>query len=327
MKPDSEQIREFLIQLAEKDWVKRTSRRSWPRFAFHYTDITNAISILQDDVIYSRQYAENLGKLVTSSGSTKILSATHSDIKNCVRFYFRPRTPTQYWAEGIRSKTSLKASNFPDAHCPVPIFFLFDLTGILVRDDSWFSDGNLRSRQAKRFSEAKELEMLPWQKIYHDRSYDPKYEDIAFHRSAEIAVPNSLDLSSLRYVFCRSEAEKETLLYLLSPHSRNKYKDKIVATSRTNLFFRQHTFIQTARLSPSSADFDFSPETKSDGPFSLRVELEIGSRSGQLEKAEFMADKKLLVPFRTPFSNYIIRVYLDEHLVYANRFEEFDIPF
>ena len=162
LKPDSDQIRNVLRALAQKDWIKRSERRWWPYCVLHYTDIRNAVDILKEGYIYSRTHAEESGRLQVSSGSSAVLDGTSSDVKSCVRLYFRPKTPTQYYAEGIYSRASLSRSNYPDAHCPVPVFFLFDSTQILTRQDSRFSDGNLGASRSRIFSTTNDLESLPW---------------------------------------------------------------------------------------------------------------------------------------------------------------------
>lgn len=329
LKPDANRIREFLFNLAQQDWVKRTERRWWPKFVFHYTDIRNATRILQEGYLYSRKYLEDTNRLVVSSGSTAILAGTNTIIKDCVRLYFRPKTPTQYHAEGIRSQTTLATSKFPDAHCPVPIFFLFDAAEILTRDDCYFSDGGLGSHKHQILSKATELEQLPWNKIYHTGSYSKAEEfDIAFRRNAEAIVPGSLDLNALCYVYCRSNAERETLLHLLSPYLRSRYQDKIVATTRSTLFNREQTFIEIVRLFSEVADVHFSPETKSPGPFRLRIEIETPSFQGDQELEHFSLQDGYKWKFSLVMAtSYTIRLFLDDHLAYANRYEETEIPF
>lgn len=331
LKPDSEKIRSFLAQLADQDWIKRTGRSWWPRFVFHYTDLSNAASILRDGYIYSRHHVEQKGKLTVSSGSSLILASTGSDVKDCVRFYFRPQTPTQYHAEGVKSQEFLSQSTYPDAHCPVPVFFLFDSADILTRDGSWFSDGGLGSTRAKKhLYTAEELESLPWKKIYHIGAFnpsDPSQSDITSRRSAEIVVPKQLDLTNLRYIYCRSEAEKETLLYLLPNNLRRKYQEKIVSTSKYSLFFRQHTFIQTVRLTPTGMDLNFSPETKSPGPFQMRIEVIADGLLYPLERDATNLNGKFPLKFMRSLSEYEVRVKLDSHLIYANSYEDFDLPF
>lgn len=275
LKSDANQIKRFLSNLAQQDWIRRTERRWWPKFVFHYTDIRNAVRILQEGYLYSRKHLEDTKRLLVSSGSPAILAGTNTLIKDCVRLYFRPKTPTQYHAEGIRSQATLVTSKFPNAHCPVPVFFLFDAAKILACDDCYFSDGGLGAHKYKILSKAAELEQLPWKKIYHTGLFDhskAEESDIVFRRNAEVIIPRRLDLDALRYVYCRSNAEQETLLYLLSPDLRKQYQDKIIATTRSTLFYRQHTFIEFVRLSSEAAYVHFSPETKSPGVHAYRFE-------------------------------------------------------
>lgn len=327
LKPDAEQIKQFLDNLAQESWVKRSERHWWPRFLFHYTDVKNAVSILRDNRLLSRQEAVNHNRLSVSSGSSTILAGTDADVKAAVRFYFRPQTPTQYHVEGIRSQKTLAQSKFPDAHCPVPIFFLFDAKELLTQQNCWFSDGNLGSAKAQKLSTAAELAALPWQKIYHTGRFDPQRENITFYRNAEVVVPGSLDLTALRYIGCRSEAEKETLLHLLSPPIRQKYQNQIIATSRITLFFKSHTFLQAARMSSNSIVLNFSPDTKSPGPFEFSFDLIKRSETVSLARSGVMANKSIPINLKQPASVYSVRVQLDGHLVYANSFREVPIPF
>ena len=165
MKHDADRISAVLDNLSKMDWVNRSERLWWPRLLFHYTDIQNAVGILSSGYLYSRQYLEDERLLAVSSGSDEVLAGTHSDIKNYVRLYFRPKTPTQYHAEGIKSARNLSRSSFPDAHCPVPVFLLFDSAEILCREDSLFSDRGLASWIHQIMSTAQELENLDWPKI------------------------------------------------------------------------------------------------------------------------------------------------------------------
>ena len=323
LKPDVDQIKNVLDNLARRDWVKRTERRWWPQFVFHYTDIRNAVRVLREGYLYSRKYLEDTGRPVVSSGSPSVLAGTNITIKDCVRLYFRPKTPTQYYAEGIYSQDTLSRSKFPNAHCPVPVFFLFDSVDVLTRSDCLFSDKGSGARDYQIFSTAAELEQLPWKQIYQPGWVNPP------RANAEVIVPRKLDLGSLRYIYCRSEAERETLLHLLPPDLQKRYQDKIVASTRSNLFYRRQTFVETVRLSSKAAYFRFSPETKSPGPFHLRVQVEIASSQHSLEAESFKLERPYVLQIPLPFlsTDYTIRLYLDNHLAYASTFEEIEIPF
>lgn len=324
----------FLQHLAEQNWLRGTERRWWPRFAFHYTDIRNAVSILQDGRLYSRIQAEQQGKMAVSSGSSEVLAGTDVNVLDCVRFYFRPKTPTQFWAEGVHSQSSLGQSRFPDAHCPVPVFFLFDLATVLGLSNSLFSDRGLAARNYRLGFTLADLKALPWQQIYHNSWIDWSDPDSAHEvvacRNAEIIVPHQLDLSALKFIYCRSEAEKDTLLHLLPIVLRRQYRDKILASTRNELFFRQRTFIERAALLGNQIDLRFSPDTKAPGPFHLNVEINAEDTRLTKEQSDFdLATFDYVLRLRLPrqFSAYEIRVTLDNHLVYANGFIDVDLPF
>ncbi len=326
-KRDSSEIRKFLEAQQKEPWLRQGERQWWPRFVFHYTDIRNVVTILTDGRLLSRTRAEELGLLSVSSASSSELAGTEPWVKDQVRLYFRPQTPTQYHAEGIKSRRALSTAKYRDAHCPVPVFLLLDSAEVLTLAECRFSDGGLNKRPYRVLSTAAELANLPWKQILHTgrANWTPQ---ITHRRNAEVIVPKELDLSALRFIFCRSAAEKETLLYLLPRQLRNRYQNRVAATTRSSLFFRSHTFVNTARLSSGSAAFFFPPETLSPGPFHLRVDLtdEHGVTRSAEEK-EFYANQRLQLNFRRPFAGYTIQLTLDGHLAYGNQFEEIDIPF
>ena len=69
--------------------------RWWTRFAFHYTDITNAVNILTTRFLYSRKHAKEIGLMKSDNASRQVIEMTHAETMSYVRFYYRPKTPTQ----------------------------------------------------------------------------------------------------------------------------------------------------------------------------------------------------------------------------------------
>lgn len=320
----------FLQRLAGEEWLRGTERRWWPQFAFHYTDIRNAVSVLQDGRLYSRLQAAQQGKMAVSSGSREVLAGTNVDILDCVRLYFRPKTPTQYYAEGVHSQSSLSQSRFPDAHCPVPVFFLFDLAAILSLPDSVFSDRGLGARNYRLGATLAELQALPWQQIYHntwiDWSDPDSAREIVACRNAEIIVPGQLDLSVLKAIYCRSEAEKDTLLYLLPDTLRQQYRHKILASTRNELFYRQRTFIERVVLLKDRLYLRFSPDTRAPGPFRLKIEINNGTAVVHERPNFSLPPYDYDVPLPGAFPAYTVDVMLDDHLIYANAFVDPGLP-
>ena len=95
----------------------------WPKYAYHYTDISNAVSILRSGYIYSRIHATESGLMQNDNASRQVIDITNRAAVSSVRFYFRPLTPTQYHNEGYKHP-QLRYNHDENANTPVPVFFL-----------------------------------------------------------------------------------------------------------------------------------------------------------------------------------------------------------
>jgi hypothetical protein len=322
MKPDHEDFRQFLNALPKKLALDRI-RSYWTKYAFHFTDVRNAANILKQGRVLSRANLKT-GNFVDIA-SPSVIAHTRSEVKNNVRLYFRPRTPTQHQSEGIRPADQLWESS----HCPVPVFLLFDLFQILVRDDCLFSDGNLAALGFDSLcSSAAELATFDFKKIYSDSSVtaDEKREIIK-SRNAEIVIPGELDLTALKLVYCRSAAEKETLLYLLPAKVAKLWAQRIAVASTATLFFRKWAFVETAVLDHDSIVLNFSPDSEKGGPFELLI-IRTANDNRSQRISQFYANRKIRIGFKTKVWEYKVEVYLDNHLAYAGSYDGADdIPF
>jgi hypothetical protein len=206
------------------------------------------------------------------------------------------------------------------------VFLLFDSKEILIRDDCQFSEGNLASMGVQGLrSTAAELKFFDFKRIYHDSPHHEK--TINFHKNAEVVILNELDLSALKFIVCRSPAEKESLLNLLPSSIFTRWSSKIVIDTKVNFFFRRWCFLQTTELTAKYAAFNFSPDTTEPGPFHLIVK-----RSGSEEKIfnnnDFYANDEVVFTFPDEVLVYEIEVELDGNVIYSGRFDGSDeIPF
>ncbi len=323
-----QQIEDFFNNYNWK-WISKTKRFLWKDHCFHYTDLHNVIPILREGFLYSRNYMESINYSWNDIASTDVLSGTPKNVVDRVRFYFRPRTPTQYHIEGIKSIPDLNQDTF-NVQCQIPVFFIFDIVNILSRTASEFSDGNLGSLRTATFSNPEHLYNLPWRNIYHDSFLDPYIvREIIRNRCAEITVPEKIDLNGLQEIYCRSEAEKETLLFYLSqnPELYQKYSMLVSSSGKFDLFFRRHTFIESVTLSDDRVLFYFSPDSKSPGPFDVRVEFfDIYSgdkivRGKKFNNLTSSLDARIPNNINVPF---IIDLYIDDYLVYENEISDFE---
>ena len=59
---------------------------------------------MSSGMLYSRNLALKAELMHNDNASRQIIDCTKSDVTDCVRFYFRPLTPTQYYNEGFKHK-------------------------------------------------------------------------------------------------------------------------------------------------------------------------------------------------------------------------------
>lgn len=321
MKADADKIINFMDKLANESWLG-ASRLHWVKYLFHHTDVLNAVEILKSEKFLCRRELEKNNSMPIDNASKSVISITEADVKDYVRLYFRPRNPTQYRNEGVRTKSQ----QWAESHCPVPIFFLFDSKAILTRSDSKFSDGNLAVTGVQGlYSTANDLSSFDFRKIYHDSPHNN--QTITYHKNAEVVVPNELDLVNLKYIVCRTPAERETLLDLLPKAVFNKWSSKILIDTKANFFFRRWSFIQTVDLTTSYIEVDFSPEAINPYPFTLTTKIS-GEKSELLREEKIRANQTIRITFDNEMYAYQIKIMLDENLVYSNGFDEGDeIPF
>lgn len=77
-------------------------RQWWPDYFYHFTDVHNAVSIIESGWIYSRTQAQAKDIMVNDNASRVVIDMTGDEKKTYGRLYFRPLTPTQYHNEGYK---------------------------------------------------------------------------------------------------------------------------------------------------------------------------------------------------------------------------------
>ena len=321
MKSWSKEIHHHIQQ-----WADRLGNLGWwPKYIYHFTDVQNAAQILTDGVLYCRSEAENRGRMVVDNASPEIVAQTRPEHTNFVRLYFRPRTPTQYRNEGIRPRTALELGS----HCPVPIYFCFDAFELLTQDRVEFSNGNMASARVEHSGARDFFFNIPFQYVFHNGAFPPDERDeIVFRRNAEVLVPGQLKLTPcLRFVACRSEAERQTLLHLLPLKVTEKWKD-IIRLGEQGFFERRWTHVEEVVVFNREITFRFNPNTQTPGPFDVKVEYsEQGISSPKIwQKTIERLNGSLRI--RPPNATWgEIRLYLDNALAFSDNVFFEDIPF
>lgn len=235
-----QKIRNLINSLCEKQDLRD---KSIPRFLYHFSDISNIVSILECGFVGSRNLCIERGLMLNDNASKDVISITKENNKNMVRFYFRPKTPTQYHNEGIKSK--YKKYKMENAHCPIPVFLVFDAVGILSLSESRFVERNLAYDPPIK-SKIEELEKFDFEKIYHSGyTYD---HEVIEKRHAEVLIKDKCSLENLVSVVCRSAAEKDTLINLLKLKGVNYKKYRIVTNGNHLLFNKERAYLDFVEL-------------------------------------------------------------------------------
>lgn len=234
-----------------------SSVKWWPKYAFHYTDISNAISIIKQETLYSRLYAEAEHLMKNDNASYQVIDMTATNAQSFVRFYFRPLTPTQYYNEGYKHP-ALRYDSDLNANVPVPIFFAFNLEQMLRDSKVKFSETSQAGYGSAMSSGEIFFEKLPFDKIYSDGYAE---EDVLKFRHAELLYPTSYRITdSLEAILCRNEFEQSMLLSMLKKANEKlfyKYKP-LIKVCKYKMFEKNGLFLQDIRLDDGKISFSFA---------------------------------------------------------------------
>ena len=234
------------------------SPKWWPSYAFHYTDASNAVSILSSGVLYSRMQAETRGVMRNDNASRQVIDMTDAGVKSCVRFYFRPLTPTQYHNEGYKHP-KIRYNGDQCANVPIPVFLLFDLEQLLQLDLIEFSEvGQAGYGASPLFRGEEAFARLPFEKIYSDGPTDGTTRK---YRHAELLYPNALLIGSMvKHILCRNACEKQTFLNILKEKDEKafaEYRD-IVRSCGEHAFQRNGLFVESVSALSQMVVFKFA---------------------------------------------------------------------
>ncbi len=255
----------------------------WPNFLYHFTDVHNASHILYDGFIWSRQQAEDKQVMKNDNASHAVIASTNQDNKCYGRLYFRPLTPTQYHNEGYKPQEV--RDSIINANCPVPVFLCLSANATLNLPGTYFAEKGLSGYRHNIRSGIEEFEKLNFKKIYHDGWYSSENSDIKDYRHSEVVHENGFPIEPLlKGVLCRSEAERETLLFLLGQYSMrlyNTYKNKIIYNPKLRCFYNNGIYVKRVSVLDDKLKIEFNdPESrkKTQGAININVQIDISYR-------------------------------------------------
>ena len=208
-------LNKYKVELNCVSFVERFPRRP---YVYHFTHLFNAVEIIKNRKILSRNRAE--GNFANAAGN---LVERRKDAHNYARFYYRPQTPTQFYNECLGwdslLQTSRGKSYYPQAvnlglpKCPMPVFFKFDLSEVVshMADKCYYSTGNMQTNWAKVLKISEIPDGLNTQGVY-STIQDGKdvYKE---YSQQEFLVLYEFDFSNLHSfeIICYDEEQAEIL--------------------------------------------------------------------------------------------------------------------
>ncbi|SCI61398.1 DUF4433 domain-containing protein [Intestinibacter bartlettii] len=196
---------------------------------YHFTDFSNLKNILETGYLYSRNDTINKFENFRDGADPDIIGKLNTfgrgNIKNCVRFYYRPRVSTLYVNEGVKLKQYCQ-----NTHIPMPVYLLFD-ENLVYSQNIVYSDGNATSKYT-HFGNSDEFFInMDWRLIFSDGPYSNyiDYSDtiqnleLKRKRQAELLsiVPVSIE-EYLKKIIFRCPADMQRAINVLG--SNDKYE-------------------------------------------------------------------------------------------------------
>jgi len=297
-KRDAASFRRVLRDLRGQNWLG--ARSWWPYFAFTYIDVPTLVETLKQGKLTAPGPGQGRGRW-----------------GRYLRFYFRPRTPDAYFAEGFHT------TNKRNAPHGMMAYLLFDMEAVLLHTESRLSNGN-PAQTNKTYKTANFFSELPFERVYHDSWFtSDERDEIVRFRETQILLPDEIGLEALQLIWLRSEGEYETLHRLLDAKTWQHWRDKITRRTDYHLFNNNRLFVDRAICQPGSVWLRFNlPHREEDkGPFNLKIRSETSAGAVyEWQQEDFTAVRDLRVSLPTEKEPYVVQAKINGQIAYVGRY-------
>lgn len=246
-------------------------RSEWKGSIYHFSHIDNAVEIIKNRKIQSRNIANIIGD---AAGN---VVHRRNDAHEYARFYFRPQTPTQFYNEFLgknqHDKFFDKARNLGFPKCPVPIFFKFSLKEVLYKYEKkcCVSNGNMQKNSTQFKLVEQMLDKFNFQYLYSD--IGDGLENYMTYSQQEFLVKDELsfkkdELNDFEIV-CPSLADRALLINLLGNEHKEIFSKIVVDRSYYNYENPR------VKIEEEDSELHISTNFNGEGYFVLNGESEI----------------------------------------------------
>lgn len=220
-------IEKYLNENIHKRFVYNLKKQhsNWAGYVYHFTHLTNALEIIKNRQIASRNLALKGAKFSDAAGS--VVNRRH-DAHDYARFYFRPQTPTQFYNECLGkdylSDKYDQALNLGLPKCPIPVFFKFSIDEIFKNqfDKCFISNGNLQTNWARIGTVSEMYNLFDFNDVYStiQSTSDGDWRTYINKSQQEFLVRDQFDFSDIHNyeILVRNQSDLFQLKHLLKDH-------------------------------------------------------------------------------------------------------------
>lgn len=178
--------KDFVFELNRVKFIETLSKCDTNGYrklkVYHFSHLFNAIEIIKNRKIMSRNKAEETKSLKFDAAGSVVHRT--SKAHPFARFYYRPKSPTQFYNECLGWDDTLltnwrkpksyysKACDLHLPKCPMPVFFEFDIREIIAKmpDKCYYSNGNLQTNAALVYKVDDDPTRIRTKYLYNDIS-------------------------------------------------------------------------------------------------------------------------------------------------------------
>jgi cold shock CspA family protein len=177
-------------------------------FIYHMTSIDNLKNLINSGTLLSHNLVRKKG-LISKDISNPNVQSRRNHLHDFVVFYFNPRNAMLYVQEN---------------HDDIVILAFNPL--LMLNKNIFFTNQNAATNGVKFYKSLDDLDKLNWDLIFAEswNSIDENEKNIRKQvMQAEVLIPNSVDLSSLVYIFVSSDLKKKKAIEIISEVKKEIY--------------------------------------------------------------------------------------------------------
>ena len=167
---------------------------------------------------------------------------------------------------------------------------------------------------------------IPFDKVFHEGGTGGD-RSIIEHRCAEVLATSPLPLAeNLQWIYCRTEAEKQTLFHLMGDKGR-PWAKKILISNDLLVFERKFVFVEEVSLAADGIIFKLSPRHDSQN---VSIAIKAWDKNQKLIVDFFNSSlsarpqppstaQRWKTPGAFPNGSYLVQIELEGHLAFMAR--------